>query len=78
MPVGVDADVCTTTVKEPVAPFATNGLVQEMVPPDPTAGVVQVQPDGAEMDWNVVFAGIASEKTAFTAACGPLFVTVWV
>jgi hypothetical protein len=32
--------------------------VQVIVPAAPTAGVVQVQPAGAVMDWKLVFGGV--------------------
>ena len=71
----VPALTCTTRVNEAFAPLATNGFVQLIFPVAPTAGVVHVHPAGADKDWKVVLAGMASLKTALIAAIGPLFVT---
>lgn len=57
---------------------ASDGTLQVIVPDDPTAGVVQVHPAGGEIDWNVVFVGVASVNTTAEDAAGPLFVMVWV
>jgi len=65
-------------VKVPVPAFAMFGSVQVIFPAAPTAGVVHDQPVGITREANVVFAGTASLNTAFTAASGPLLVTVWV
>jgi hypothetical protein len=67
-----------TTTMFADAPDATLGSVQVMVPVAPAAGVVQVHPAGGEIDWNVVFVGVASVNVAPVAAAGPLFVTVCV
>src|SRR5438270_10195186 len=67
-----------TTMMSVEVPEATVGLVQVIVPVPPTAGVVQVHPAGCEIDWKVVFAGVASVNVAPDAAAGPLFVTVCV
>jgi hypothetical protein len=74
----VPALTVTTTVNWLLFPFAMSGFVQEIFPVLPTAGVAQFHPEGIVMDWKVVFVGIASAKTAFSASKGPLFVTVWV
>src|ERR1700691_5261967 len=79
VPIVVPEMTLTTTVKVvvPFAPEGTSGFEQLMLPV-----LVHVQPAApapeATMDWNVVFAGIASLKTAFTASKGPPLVTVCV
>ena len=75
VPLVVPDTTVTTTVKGETLETATSGLVHEIVPVPPTAGVVQVQPAAEVIDWKVVFAGMASVKTAFTASRGPLLVT---
>ena len=66
----------TTTIMLADAPEAKLASVQVTVPVAPTAGVVQVQPAGAEIEANVVFVGTTSVKVAFVELAGPLFVTV--
>ena len=66
----------TTTIIFADVPEAKVGAVQVMLPVAPTAGVVQDQPAGTEMDANVVFVGTASKKLTPDAEAGPLFVTV--
>jgi|ERR1700677_19835 hypothetical protein len=66
----------TTTIMLADAPEARLASVQVTVPVAPTAGVVQVQPAGAEIDAKVVLVGTTSVKTAFVELAGPLFVTV--
>jgi hypothetical protein len=66
----------TTTIMLEDAPEAKLASVQVTVPVAPTAGVVQVQPAGAEIEANVVFVGTTSVKVAFVELAGPLFVTV--
>ena len=68
----------TTTTMSAAVPEAMLGSVQLTFPVAPTAGVVHVQPTGADTDWNVVLSGVASVKLTAVAATGPLFVTVWV
>src|SRR5438270_3660360 len=68
----------TTTMMSAEAPEARFGSVQLTFPVPPTAGVVQVQPTGADTEAKVVFAGVASVKLTPEAALGPLFVTVCV
>ena len=50
--------------------------VQVIVPVAPTAGVVQVQPAGEDMEAKVVFVGTASVNVRLDAVPGPLFVMV--
>jgi hypothetical protein len=57
------------------APTASEPLVHCTVPVAPTAGVVHDHP-GAEIDWNVVFAGRLSVTTTLVATSGPPLVTV--
>lgn len=74
----LDGTLSTTTMSAvfPELRFAVS--VQVIVPVPPTAGVVQLQPAGADADWNVVFVGVASVKLTPVAAAGPLFVTLCV
>src|SRR5689334_3514893 len=66
----------TTTMMSAEVPDAMLGFVQFTFPVLPTAGVVQVQPTGAETEANVVFVGVASVKLTPEAALGPLLVMV--
>src|SRR5437899_3161117 len=50
----------TARVKVAVAPLASGAVVQFMVPVDQGAGVVQLQPAGVGIDWNVVCDGNGS------------------
>src|SRR5580704_1448740 len=68
----------TTTMMSAEVPEAMVGSVQVTLPVAPTAGVVHVQPAGAETEAKVVLVGVASVKLTAEAAAGPLFVTVWV
>ena len=72
VPAAVPALTLSITVNVPVAPAATLGLVQL------TGGDVQVQPEGAETETNVVLAGVASEKVAAVAAADPTLLTTCV
>src|SRR5688500_6609867 len=67
------ARTVTTTVKLPVAPLANDGFVQVMVPLAPTAGVAQLQPAGALIDWKPTEGSRVCVKVAFGAASGPAF-----
>ena len=78
VPAATVAGTFTTTIMSAVAPTARLGSVQFTFPVPPTAGVVQIQPAGADTDWNVVFVGVASVKLTPAAAAGPLFVTACV
>jgi hypothetical protein len=78
VPLGVATATWTTSVKVESAFMAFDGKVQEIFPPDPTAGVVHVQVPGDVRETNVVFDGMASLKTRFKADCGPLLFTVCV
>lgn len=44
----------TTSTNVEVTPLAISGMEQVTVPVPPTGGVEQVQPGGADSDWNVV------------------------
>src|SRR4051794_39430276 len=68
----------TTTVNDADAPLASDAIEQLIVPVPPIAGVVQLQPPGAAIDWNVTPEPIDSMILAFAAASGPLFVSVCV
>ena len=70
------APKCVTKVKVAVAPLAKEGIVAVTVPAAPTAGLVGVQPAGADRDWNVNPEGRTSVRVTLCAASGPLLVTV--
>jgi len=57
-------------------PTGILAILQEIVPPAPTAGVVQLQPPGDASDTNVVPAGNVSDKLVETAELGPALVAV--
>jgi hypothetical protein len=80
--VGVRAFTCSTSEKFAVFPAPTPKeplSVQVIVPVPPTAGVTQVQPEGALIDWKFVFGGVLWVKVIpAVATAGPLFVTVCV
>ena len=78
VPLGVATPTWTTSVKVESAFMLFDGKVQEIFPPDPTAGPVHVQAAGDARETNVVLDGIASLKTTFRADCGPLLFTVCV
>jgi len=65
----------TVSVNVAVAPFGSDDPVQVIVPVAPTAGVVQLKPAGALIDWNSSDAGSASVIVTEVAASGPWFVT---
>ena len=50
VPLVVPAPTRTLTVNVELAPLASNGFVQEILPVPFTAGVLQVQPAGVTMD----------------------------
>src|SRR3954465_7890822 len=68
----------TTTVNDEVAALASDAIEQLIAPVPPIAGVVQLQPPGAAIDWNVTPEPIDSVMFALAAASGPLFVIVCV
>jgi hypothetical protein len=69
------ATLTTTTMAADV--FAARlGSVQVTLPVAPTAGLVHVQPAGAETEANVALVGTASRKLTVVAAEGPLLVIV--
>ena len=78
VPLGVATPTWTTSVKVESTFMLFDGKVQEIFPPDPTAGVVHVQAAGDASETNVVLVGIASLNTTFNADCGPLLFTVCV
>lgn len=78
VPLGVATPTWTTSVKVESTFMLFDGRVQEIFPPEPTAGVVHVQAAGDASETNVVLDGIASLKTTFNADCGPLLFTVCV
>jgi hypothetical protein len=78
VPLGVATPTWTTSVKVESTFMSLDGRVQEIFPPDPTAGVVHVQAAGDAKETKVVLDGMASLKTTFMADCGPLLFTVCV
>lgn len=75
VPAATDGSTATVKVKTAL-PTAKEGLEQEIMPPEPTVGIVQDHPAMVDNDTNVVPAGRVSLQDAFAAALGPLFVTV--
>src|SRR5438034_1034468 len=75
LPSGAAGLTWTTRVKVAVAPLASVAVVQFTVPGEPTAGVVQVQPAGVGIDWNVVSSGSGSFMVTLAAAFGPALLT---
>lgn len=65
----------TSSVKIP-EPTARDAIEQLIVPPAPTAGVVQLQPPGADSEVNAVPAGRVSLHVTSVAGSGPAFETV--
>jgi hypothetical protein len=69
----------TATVKVNTAlPVASDGFEQDMVPPDPTPGVVQDHPTGEDNELKVVPEGRVSDSETDAAELGPELVTVMV
>src|SRR3989441_665251 len=76
LPSAVSGLTWTPRVKVAVAPLANEPMVQFTVPVEPAAGVVQLQPAGVGIDWNVVSAGSGSFIVTLAAAFGPALLTV--
>src|SRR5882672_9373481 len=76
LPSAVSGLTWTPRVKVAVAPLANEAMVQFTVPVEPAAGVVQLQPAGVGIDWNVVCAGSGSFIVTLAAAFGPALLTV--
>jgi hypothetical protein len=75
-PLGAADDVFTDSVNRTVPSTCIVAAEQVMVPPDPTAGVLQVKvPSEASSETKVVPAGRESVTVAFDAASGPLLKT---
>jgi hypothetical protein len=72
----IDEATLTATKMLIESPEVRLASVQVMFPVAPTAGVVQVQPAGGEIEEKVVLAGTASRKLIPVAVAGPLFVIV--
>src|SRR5215831_15533241 len=70
---GATAESTLTTKVKLTVPTTTVALVHCTWPPDPTAGVVQLQPAADVKETNVVPAGSESLSTAFSAGSGPRF-----
>jgi len=66
----------TTTSVNMEFPGEKVALEQVIVPPAPTAGVVQDQPAGEESEKKVVPAGNVLDSETEVASLGPVFVTV--
>jgi hypothetical protein len=75
VPLATPVFTFTTSANVPAVPPAMLKSVQTTLPVKPTEGVLQTQPDGADIETKVVFAGVACTKTASSAALGPLLVT---
>src|SRR3954454_11259805 len=58
----------TTTVNDAEPALASEAIEPLILPAPPTAGVVQLQPPGATIDWNVTPEPIDSVMVAFAAA----------
>ena len=69
-----EASTLTTSVNDAL-PIARLAMLHETVPFEPTAGVVQVQPPGAERETNVVPAGNVSDIATAAALLGPALFT---
>ena len=78
VPFAVPAFTCNTRVTVPLDPAGADAAEQVIDPVPPTGGVVHVVPGGAEIDWNVVFAGVVSVNVGLFAVPEPVFVTVCV
>jgi hypothetical protein len=71
VPPGRDDDVATSRLKMKPTEGAHEAVVQEIVPPLPTAGVVQDHPTGAENETKVVPEGSVSVSDTAVAMLGP-------
>jgi hypothetical protein len=78
VPLAVPALTCTTKVTVPLEPAGAEAALQFMAPVPPTPGVVHVVPGGAEMEKNVVLAGVFSLNVGVLAAALPTLVSVCV
>lgn len=68
VPDGVPVGMFVTSVKFAVVPAAIEADEQVTVPPEPTAGVVQLNPAGAVTETNVMLPGRVSVIVALPAA----------
>jgi len=76
VPSAVPAPTLTTIVKVSGPLVGRNeGFVKVTVPVPPGEGAIVDHPDGAKAETNVVFGGVVSVTTAFTAVSGPKFWT---
>ena len=75
VPEGVPVGICPTSVKFAVAFAANEADVQVIVPPAPTAGVVQLSagPEVWLRETNVIVPGSGSVSETVVAAFGPAF-----
>ena len=71
------APTWTTKVKTAL-PIPNDVWLQETVPPEPAAGVVQLHPAGEASETKVVPVGSGSESVAPAALLGPALATVMV
>ena len=75
--VPAETSALTETARVKTAlPTGIDGELHETVPLAPTAGVVQLQPPGADRDTNAVPAGKVSDQLAASAGSGPALFTV--
>ena len=76
VPDAVPRGTFTTSWNGRFTASANNELREQLiVPPEPTAGVVQVQPAGELSDWKVVPAGRISVSVTVDASLGPELIT---
>ena len=76
VPPEVQVPTLTTSVNCALTPFASEAVEHEIVPPEPTAGVIQFQPIGANKETKVVPAGKVSETVTDAALLRPKLLTV--
>src|SRR4051812_28978314 len=78
VPAAVPALTFTESGMLTEAPEASVEPLQLMTPVPPTAGVIQVQPAGGVIDWNVVFGGVLMVYVGTLAVKLPRFEIVCV
>src|SRR5271163_1146437 len=78
VPLVVALPTFTTRVNVPEVDPGISTLVQTTFPVPPVPGPVQLHPEGAAIETNVVLAGIGATTVALSAALGPLLVTTCV
>ena len=78
VPAAVSAGMFAVSAKLAVAPAGIVALLQLIVPPAPTAGVLHVKPGASASETKVVAPGSVSLSATFVAAAGPPLMTVMV